>query len=73
MYFLCPIYYVMLIRGYHKQFWVAYTSCDSSNKDSVPQTIEQIDAIRRFAQDYPDDLQFAESAAGKKILLNFLN
>lgn len=28
-----------------KQFWVAYTSCTSNYKDSVAQTLEQIDVI----------------------------
>ncbi|ODM95535.1 Dipeptidase 1 [Orchesella cincta] len=45
------------------QFWVAYTSCTSNNKDSVPQTIEQVDVIKRLAKAYPDDLHFATSAA----------
>ncbi|CAL8142721.1 unnamed protein product [Orchesella dallaii] len=45
------------------QFWVAYTPCSSSNKDSVPQTVEQIDVIKRLAAAYPDDLHYATSAA----------
>ena len=35
------------------------------SKDSVEQTIEQIDVIKRLTETYPDDLQFATSADGK--------
>ncbi|CAG7722328.1 unnamed protein product [Allacma fusca] len=44
------------------QFWVAYTSCTSQFKDSVEQTLEQIDVIKRLVDKYPEDLQFATSA-----------
>lgn len=43
---------------------MAYTNCASNNKDSVPQTIESVDAIIRLIDEYPNDLQFATSAAG---------
>jgi len=32
----------------HGQFWAAYASCDSNNKDAVARTLEQIDVIKRL-------------------------
>jgi len=45
------------------QFWVAYTSCDSQYKDSVTQTMEQIDVIKRLVKQNSDHMQFATSVA----------
>ena len=54
------------------QFWVAYTSCSSQFKDSVEQTFEQIDVIKRMVKKYPNDLQIATSADGKILACLFL-
>ena len=40
--------------------------CDSQYKDSVQLFIEQIDVIKRLANDYPNDLKFVTDAAGKE-------
>ena len=40
--------------------------CDSQFKDSVQLFIEQIDVIKRLANDYPNDLKFVTDAAGKE-------
>ncbi|CAG7722330.1 unnamed protein product [Allacma fusca] len=44
-------------------FWGAYTDCSSQLKDSVEQTLEQIDLIKRLVKKYPNYLEFAFSAA----------
>ena len=46
------------------QFWAAYIGCGSQYKDSLKQTLEQIDVIRRMVSWYPEDLQFADSSQG---------
>ncbi|XP_051984177.1 dipeptidase 1-like [Xyrauchen texanus] len=44
------------------QFWAAYVECDTQYKDSVRQTLEQIDVIHRMCEQYPEDFQFAASS-----------
>lgn len=44
------------------QFWVAYAPCDSQMKDSVLQTLEQIDVIRRLVNEYPEHLHLCTSS-----------
>ena len=44
--------------------------CDSQYKDSVQLFIEQIDVIKRLANDYPNDLKFVTDAAGKESILS---
>ncbi|XP_051558325.1 dipeptidase 1 [Myxocyprinus asiaticus] len=44
------------------QFWAAYVSCDTQYKDSVRQTLEQIDVIHRMCEQYPEDFKFAASS-----------
>ena len=44
--------------------------CDSQYKDSVQLFIEQIDVIKRLANDYPNDLKFVTDAAGKESISN---
>jgi hypothetical protein len=47
------------------QFWVASASCQTEFKDAVEQTMEQIDVINRFLQQYSDHFQFTTSSYGK--------
>ncbi|XP_072374160.1 dipeptidase 1 [Scyliorhinus torazame] len=44
------------------QFWSAYTPCDTQYKDSVRQTLEQIDVIHRMCQKYPGTFQCVGSS-----------
>ncbi|XP_078066364.1 dipeptidase 1 [Mustelus asterias] len=44
------------------QFWSAYTPCDTQYRDSVRQTLEQIDVIHRMCQKYPETFQFVGSS-----------
>jgi hypothetical protein len=46
------------------QFWVASASCETEFKDAVEQTMEQIDVIYRFMQQYRDDFQMVASTLG---------
>jgi len=46
------------------QFWSAYVGCDSQYKDALLLFIEQIDVIKRLAQDYSDDLAFVTDSKG---------
>lgn len=50
------------IGGLTAEFWVAYVSCTSNYKDAVRHTMEQIDVIRRFVEQYPEHLQLATTA-----------
>jgi hypothetical protein len=43
---------------------VASASCQTEFKDAVEQTMEQIDVIYRFLDQYRDDFQIATSAFG---------
>jgi len=36
------------------QFWAAYVGCHTQGKDAVQQTLEQIDVIKRFVDEYED-------------------
>nr|XP_006825145.1 PREDICTED: dipeptidase 1-like [Saccoglossus kowalevskii] len=36
------------------QFWAAYMSCDAQYKDALRHTIEQIDVIKRYTEQYPE-------------------
>ncbi|KAF4521298.1 hypothetical protein B566_EDAN002302 [Ephemera danica] len=47
------------------QFWVAYVPCGTSQyKDSVEQTLEQLDVIKRLFSQYHEHLQFVGTAQG---------
>ena len=46
------------------QLWVAYAPCGSQHKDAVQITLEQIDLIKRFIEQYGDTLQYVTSSAG---------
>lgn len=46
------------------QFWVAFVSCNSLDKDAVELTMDQIDVIRRMIDMYSDHLQFTTTSAG---------
>ena len=46
------------------QFWSAYMSCDTQYTDAVQTCLEQIDVIHQLVRNYPDDLQWADSADG---------
>ncbi|ODM90881.1 Dipeptidase 1, partial [Orchesella cincta] len=43
-------------------FWVVFTPCESQGKDSVIQTIEQIDLIHRLVDQNPNDLLLATNS-----------
>uniref|UniRef100_A0A3Q3X528 Dipeptidase n=1 Tax=Mola mola TaxID=94237 RepID=A0A3Q3X528_MOLML len=44
------------------QFWSAYVPCDTQFKDTVRQTLEQIDVVHRMCQRYPEAFMFATSS-----------
>ena len=46
------------------QFWVAYAPCGSQHKDAVQVTLEQIDLIKRFIQQYPGHMSLVNGSAG---------
>lgn len=47
------------------QFWVAYVRCiNSQYKDAVELTLDQIDVIKRFIAQYPNDFQYTTTADG---------
>ena len=48
--------------GVGAQFWSAYTSSRISEPEAAVSVLEQIDAIRRLAVAYPDDLELAYTA-----------
>ena len=41
-------------------------NCNTQYKDAVRTFLEQTDAIKRLAADYPDDLTFVTTAQGKQ-------
>ena len=43
---------------------MAYAPCGSQHKDAVQITLEQIDLIKRFIEQYGDTLQYVTSSAG---------
>lgn len=54
----------ILIYLWCLQFLVASASCQTEFKDAVEQTMEQIDVIYRFLDQYSDDFQIATSSFG---------
>jgi len=46
------------------QFWAAYMDCDTQYKDAVQTFLEQVDLIHQLVREYPDYLQWADSADG---------
>ncbi|XP_062923539.1 dipeptidase 1 isoform X2 [Mobula hypostoma] len=44
------------------QFWAAYTPCNTQYKDTVRQTLEQIDVIKRMCVKYPETFQCVVSS-----------
>ena len=46
------------------QLWVAYAPCGSQHKDAVQITLEQIDLIKRFIEQYSGNFQYVTSAEG---------
>ncbi|XP_050421020.1 dipeptidase 1-like [Adelges cooleyi] len=46
------------------QFWSAYVPCGRQHLDGVQTTMEQIDVIRRLAENYSGDLQLVTSVKG---------
>jgi len=48
--------------GVGAQFWSVYVPCDLAGGAAVTAVLEQIDAVRRLARRYPDDLALATSA-----------
>merc|ERR1719369_132035 len=46
------------------QFWSAYMDCDTQYQDAVQTFLEQVDVVHQLVKEYPDDLQWADSAAG---------
>jgi len=46
------------------QFWAAYMDCDTQYKDAVQTFLEQVDLIHLLVREYPDYLQWADSADG---------
>lgn len=49
--------------GVGGQFWSVYVPSDLGGHEAVTQTLEQIDGFHRLVARYPDDLQYARSAA----------
>jgi len=45
------------------QFWSAYVGCDSQYKDALLLFIEQMDVIKRLANEYPNDLEFVTDSS----------
>ena len=52
------------------QLWVAYAPCGSQHKDAVQITLEQIDLIKRFIEQYSANLQFVTSSSSKSFLIH---
>jgi Membrane dipeptidase (Peptidase family M19) len=46
------------------QLWVAYAPCGSQHKDAIQITLEQIDLIKRFVEQYQDTLEFVTTSEG---------
>ena len=46
------------------QFWAAYMDCKTQYKDAVQTFLEQVDLIHLLVREYPDYLQWADSADG---------
>ena len=52
------------------QLWVAYAPCGSQHKDAVQITLEQIDLIKRFIEQYSANLQFVTSSSSESFLIH---
>ena len=52
------------------QLWVAYAPCGSQHKDAVQITLEQIDLIKRFIEQYSANLQFVTSSSSEPVLID---
>ena len=53
------------------QLWVAYAPCGSQHKDAVQITLEQIDLIKRFIEQYSANLQFVTSSSSNPALIHY--
>lgn len=42
-------------------FWAAYTACKNQEKTATRETLQQIDVIKRFVDQYPEHLEFAKT------------
>lgn len=51
-------------KAFTLQLWVAYAPCGSQHKDAVQVTLEQIDLIKRFINQYPNHLKFVNDSTG---------
>ncbi|KAK2142314.1 hypothetical protein LSH36_971g00054 [Paralvinella palmiformis] len=45
-------------------FWITYVSCTKAGKDAVRAGLEQIDVIKRYIAQYPNDFQLVTTADG---------
>ena len=54
------------------QLWVAYAPCGSQHKDAVQITLEQIDLIKRFIEQYSANLQFVTSSSSEPAFIHRL-
>ncbi|KAK7065410.1 hypothetical protein SK128_008770 [Halocaridina rubra] len=55
------------------QFWAAFVSCNAQYKNALSLTLEQIDAIHRLVDKYPNDMAFVDTAdVLKSIILGIL-
>ena len=43
-------------------FWAAYTDCKTQEKTSTRETMQQMDVIKRYVDQYSDHLEFARTA-----------
>ncbi|XP_002741634.1 dipeptidase 1-like [Saccoglossus kowalevskii] len=46
------------------QFWAAYVPCETQFQDSLRQTMDQIDVIKRFVKQYSETFQFVTTSQG---------
>ena len=55
--------YPRSIEGYHLgQLWSVFVECGSQYKDAVRQTLEQIDLVKRLANEYPDIMSYCSTS-----------
>ncbi len=52
------------MQYYRVQLWVAYAPCGSQHKDAIQITLEQIDLIKRFVEQYQNNLELVTSSEG---------
>merc|ERR1711974_547416 len=52
--------------GAGAQFWSVYVPTYCKGADAVQRTLEQVETVHRLCETYPDDLEFAWSAADVK-------